>query len=171
MLKKVGIILGNFIKSSTKNEKMWIFLFPFVGTILIYLFFNCRVTDFKLFADDFNETVINVTALLASFGLAALSILISSSSDNIERAKETYTKRKDIMNKEMSYYKLQVVRNFFALFIQILVLSMSLIYKFITEVILNIEVYFYIELFWLMIAIMAQIFVIISMYYLFVGKK
>lgn len=171
MLKKIGIVIANFIKTLKLNEVVFIFIVPTTITIISYLFCNLKVEIFNEFAADFNDTIINVTSLLASFGLAALSILISSSSVNIEKAKRDVTKRKDINNKLISYYKLQVIRNFFTLFIQLILLILALMFKFIIEGELGIKIYFYIEIFLLNISIFSQIFVVVSIYYLFVTDK
>jgi hypothetical protein len=171
MLKKIGIVIANFMKTLKFNELLFIFIVPAIITISAYLFCNAKIIDFNNFANNFNETIITVTSLLASFGLAALSILISSSSANIEKAKTEATKRKDIKNKPISYYKLQVIRNFFALFTQLILLILSLMFKFISEGALAITVYFYMEVFLLNVTIFSQIFVVVSIYYLFVTDK
>lgn len=171
MLKKIGIVIVNFIKTLKKNEVFFIFVVPGIITFTSYLFCIFKIVNFNEFAADFNDTIINVTSLLASFGLAALSILISSSSINIEKAKRELTKRKDIHNKLISYYKLQVIRNFFTLFIQLILLILALMFKFIIEGELSINIYFYIEVFLLNVSIFSQIFVVVSIYYLFVTDK
>lgn len=171
MFKKIGIIVANFIKTLKLNEMFFIFVVPTIITIISYLFSNFNIQDFNIFASKFNDTIINVTSLLASFGLASLSILISSASTNIERAKKEYIDRKDINNKKISYYKLQVIRNFFSLFIQLILLILALMFKFVIEGGLVIKTYFYIEILLLNISIFSQIFIVVSIYYLFSTDK
>lgn len=188
MLKKIGIILNNFLKSCEKREIFDLLAIPFLITMSVYLFFNnnINIKDLKDFIKNFNDTVINVTSLLSAFGLASLSILVSSSSGNIDLAKQKYTKRVDRCNKSITYYKLLVLRNFYSLFLQLTLLFISIInkfiiindntinisimHKFVIEINSNITI-LYLEFYLLLCAIFAQVFVINSIYFLFISSK
>ncbi len=171
MLKKIGIILVNFMWTSKIREVAFVIGFPFIVTMALYLFCNGKINEFNEFIKAVNDTAISITALLSAFGLASLSILVTSSNENIQTAKDTVTTRKDIKGKFVSYYKLQVIRNFFSLFIQFGVLIIAIIFKFVSETSINVELYFYIEVFLLLVSIFSQIFVITSIYYLFVTPR
>lgn len=171
MLKKISIILANFIKTSKIREVIFVFGIPFIITLALYLFCNGRLNDFNEFIKSINDTIITITALLSAFGLASLSILVTSSNQNIEDAKKNVTERKDIGKKYISYYKLQVIRNFFSLFIQFGLLIIAIIFKFVSEISISVKVYFYLEVFLLFVSIFSQIFVVTSIYYLFVTPK
>ena len=175
MLRKIFIILHNFIKSLNKNEFLEIFLVPLLITVILYLFFNNefnnKFNDFLKFASNFNDTVISISSLLSAFGLAAVSILITSSNENVNKADTINTNRKDRNNKPVSYYKLQIYRSFFSLIVQIILLGISIVFKFLYEICLGVQILFYFEVFILIVAIISQLLTIVSMYYLFVKIK
>jgi hypothetical protein len=170
MFKKIGIILSNFFKSVKKKEIFDLLVIPGFITIAMYLFFNHNIGDLYKFALNFNDTVVNITSLLAAFGLASLSILVTSSSENINLAKETLTDRRDRNKKLITYYKLLVLRNFYSLFLQLILLVISIINKFIIGTINN-KIILYIEVYLLICSIFSQIFVVNSMYFLLVDSK
>lgn len=171
MLKKIGIIIKNFIITLRLTEVIFLFVIPIAITFLIYLFSNEAIFKTNNFIKDFINTTITITALLSSFGLASLSILASSSSRNIEVAKSTYTMRRKINGKGVTYYKLQVIRNFFGLLVQFIVLILSIIFNFVNITTSKIQLYFYIITFLLLVSIFSQIFIVTSIYYLFVTPK
>lgn len=171
MLRKIFIILHNFIKSLNKNEFIEIFLMPLLITVILYVFFNNKFNDFFQFASNFNDTVISISSLLSAFGLAAVSILITSSNENVNKADETNTNRKDRNNKPVSYYRLQIYRSFFSLIVQMILLGIAIVFKFLCGIGLGVLVLFYFEVFILLVAIISQLLTIISMYYLFVKIK
>lgn len=171
MLKKTYIILSNFFHSLKIKEFLEIMVLPFILTVIIYVLCNTSINDFSKFADDFTNMVISITSILGAFSLATLSIIITSSNSNIDYAKKEFTERKDRLKKNITYYKLQVLRNFFSLFLLFGLLLYSIAFKFLQSVVSNINILFYIELYMLMVAVISQIFIIQSMYFLFVEPK
>lgn len=168
MLKKTLVIVSNFFHTLKFKEFIDLFIIPLVLTIIIYVCCNHSIQDKGII--DFNSMVINIMAILGAFSIASLSIIITSSNSNIEFAKKSFTERKDRLNKTVTYYKLQILRNFFCLFI----LFASLIYGIFLKVfesIVNLKISFYFEVYILIIAIFSEIFVIQSMYFLFVELK
>lgn len=171
MFKKICIILHNFFKSAKKKELVEVLILPMICTILLYIFLNDRIYKFSDFSKDFNSTVISITSLLSAFGLAAVSILITSSSENVIKADKQMTNRFDRNNKKVSYYRLQIYRSFFSLIIQVVLLGISIIFKFLCEIDFAIYIVFYFEVYMLIVAILSQILTIVSMYYLFITIK
>lgn len=171
MLKKTYIILSNFFHSLKIKEFLEIMVLPLIFTVIIYVLCNTSINDFSKFVDDFTNVVISITSILGAFSLATLSIIITSSNINIDYAKKELTERKDRLKKNITYYKLQVLRNFFSLFLLFGLLLYSIAFKFLQNVVSNIDILFYIELYMLMVAVISQIFVIQSMYFLFVEPK
>ena len=171
MIKKTYIILSNFFYSLKIKEFLELVILPFIFTAIIYVVCNTSINDFSKFVDDFTNMVISITAILGAFSLATLSIIITSSNNNIEFAKKELTQRKDRLKKNITYYKLQVLRNFFILFILFGLLLYSIVFKFVQNVISNINILFYVEVYMLMVAVISQVFVIQSMYFLFVEPK
>ena len=171
MFKKIYIILHNFIKSANKKELIEVILAPIICTALVYIFLDNKITEFMEFSKDFNNTVISITALLAAFGLAAATILITSSNENINKADKEITKRLDRNNKAVSYYRLQIYRSFFSLIIQVVLLGVAILFKFLYQINYGIKILFYFEVAMLIIAILSQLLTIVSMYYLFIKIK
>lgn len=171
MIKKMYIILSNFFHSLKLKEFIEIIVVPFILTIAIYFLCNASINETKNFIDDFNNTVINITSILGAFSVATLSIIITSSNTNIEDAKKNITKRKDRTKKAISYYKLQVLRNSFNLFVLFALLLYAIIFKFPQNIIGNNDIFFYIEVYLLIVAIVSQFSLVQSMYFLFVDPK
>lgn len=171
MLKKVGIIVLNFLKSSKKTEIFQMIIFPLLLTILLFLFFNDKIINFNKFSDNFNDTVISIASLLSAFGLTAISLFITSSSENIKAADKTITDRIDRRGKKVSLYKLQLFRAFFSLLVQAFLLLISVIFKFFCEGEFYIKPFFYFEIWVFFVAIISQIQVIISMYFMFIKAR
>ncbi|BDR64039.1 hypothetical protein [Clostridium tetani] len=170
MFRKMGIILSDFFSTVKKIEIVDLLIIPGFITIIIYLFFNSNIRDLSKFIGEFNDIVINITSLLAAFGLASLSILATSSSENISVAKERFTNRTDRSKKLITYYQLLVLRNFYSLFLQLTLLIISVLNKFIIETNNN-KITLYLEVYLLICSIFAQIFVVNSMYFLFINPK
>lgn len=170
-MMKIYVILSNFFFSIKLKEVLELFLAPLILTILICFLCNTSIYDFSKFISEFNSTVINITAILGAFSLASLSIIITSSNTNIDKAKEEYTNRLDRNRKFITYYKLQILRNFFSLFLLFGLLIYAIIFIFLQNVLSNLCVLFYIEVYLLLVSLIAQIFVIQSMYFLFVEPK
>lgn len=171
MQKKIRIIIMNFFKILKLNEIIELFIIPTILTILIYSFGVIYIKDLGKFLEDFNGVVINVTAILAGFGMSSLGLLISSSSENIEVAKKTMTRREDKNNKLVSYYKLQILRNFYSLLMLFGLLAYSLILIFLIKISNITNILLFIEILLLIVAIFSQVFVIQSLYFLFVEDK
>lgn len=171
MLKKMFIILANFFKSLKFKEFVGLILTPIMITLLLYYFGNSSIKNFNEFVDKFNSTVISIASILGAFSLASLSIIITSSNENIVEAKKKFTKRKDRNNKLVTYYKLQIMRNFFSLFVLFGLLFYAITFTFIQNIIFDLRFAFYFEVFILFVAVFSQIFVIESMYFLFVEVK
>jgi len=170
IIKKIFIILFNFIRVCKLKELIEVFVAPLLISFVLYIVFNKGLVNNITFFSDINETVITVTSLLSAFGLAALSILVTSSGNNIEEAKQTFTNRKSLGNKSVSYYKLLVIRGFFSLFIQLITLTLALFLKFIIETNAH-TILIYIEVYFLLVALESQYFMVMSMYYLLIEPK
>ncbi|AGF57011.1 putative PurR-regulated permease PerM [Clostridium saccharoperbutylacetonicum] len=79
MFKKIYIILFNFFKTSKRNELFEMIILPIIISIILYIFSKNLIIKIDDFVCDFNNTVISITALLVAFGVASLSILVTSS--------------------------------------------------------------------------------------------
>ncbi len=171
MVYKTYIIIRNFISSATKKELADILLVPFFITIFIYFLVGSSLLSNESFLSNFNSLVISTASILVSFGIASLSAIISSSSPNIEAAQNFVTDRVDRNNKYINYYKLQILRNFFSLFILFGLLIFSIIMIFVSLPHRFMLYLYYFQIYLLLLSIYSQIFVIQSLYFLFVDNK
>lgn len=173
-LGKVGRILANSLITLKLKEVMCLFILPFLLIIFIFTSTNEYIICNNLFINNFIDKVINITTLLSSFGLASLSILVSSSSKNIEVAQNTECEnRKNINGYKTTYYQLQFYRSISGLLIQFIVLILAITFNFLFLKYINtfMYIFFYVILYLLIVSLMFQILSIVSIYYLFVNKS
>lgn len=163
MFKKISIIIRNFFSTATLLELAEVFLFPLLITIIFTIFRNTLNSPSKFLAD-FNNTAITIVSLLAAFGVASVTLLITANNVNIEISKDSYTKRLDINKKNISYYKLIVIRSFFTLILLLFLIIFFILTKFFTKFNLLL---IYIDLYLILVAISSQLLSISSLYFLF----
>ena len=165
MYNKFIRVLRNFYKTARLKEIRELHGTAFILALFLILFFIKRIEDISLFASKFNDSTLTITALLGAFGIATITILLTSSGDNIRLAKKNLTKRKDINKKVISYFKLLVIRSFYNLLLQLGMLFISVIYLVLLKFLDN-KILLYIEVFMLINMLLTQIFVVISLYHL-----
>jgi len=76
-----------------------------------------------------NSTIINLTGILIGFTITSLSLISSSSNEGIKQLKEKTTKSQ-INNKNVSYYRVLLSRMSFTIFIELMLLSVSILIAF-----------------------------------------
>ncbi|WP_297520446.1 hypothetical protein [uncultured Clostridium sp.] len=164
MFKKILIIFQNFLKSANKKELCEIFIIPLI--LSLGCFFITKKVDVIDNLSEFNDAIITISSLLVAFGVASLTILATSASDNISLAKKEQTDRKDRMNYYISYYKLLMIRSVFSLVYLIMILFIAISIKFLGDTI-SCAIIGYIEFYLIATAIMLQILTVTSLYFLF----
>lgn len=102
--------------------------------ILSYIFQRTNVESIYALCDDLLNQLGTILALFISFSMAYLSIIISSSSKNVDDLKETYSKIYAIDNKPCTMYQVLSVDLTYTLDIQIIFLMFVLLQKFIISV-------------------------------------
>ncbi|MBU3146833.1 hypothetical protein [Clostridium sp. CF012] len=165
MYNKFIRIWRDFYKTAKLKEIGELHGTAFVLTFILIAFCMSKIEDILTFASKFNDSALTITSLLGAFGIATITILLTSSSDNIRVAKGKLTKRKDINNKEISYFKLLVIRSFYNLLLQLGMLFIAVIYQVLLKFLDN-KILLYIEVFMLLNMLLTQIFVVISLYHL-----
>ncbi|MDQ4680375.1 hypothetical protein, partial [Stenotrophomonas maltophilia group sp. RNC7] len=94
MLKKTKNILLSFWKSSKGCEILEIYGIP---TLIVFITIGLvNKTSINNFTQNFLESNLTIAALLAAFGVASVTIIMTSSSKNIEVAKTMLTARLNI---------------------------------------------------------------------------
>lgn len=175
MLRKIIRIIRNFIRTLEKSELVEIFFFPIIATVFIYFLCNTSLINFdggiNKFISEFNNIVISTTSIISAFGMGSLGMIVASSSPNIEAAKDYMTEKVGVNGICLSYYKIQILRHFFSLFVLFLLLIYSICMLFIQILKINIMPLLYIEIFLLFLALISQVFVIQGIYFLFIDPK
>lgn len=119
------------IESDSLRKKKLIFsmIFIFFSTVL-FLFSNIEnKIDFFL---GFIDTELNIVSLLLSFSIAYLTILITTSGNNIDILKKIKMECK-VNTEEISAYKYLLIELTFSIYLEILLLFILIINKFIVH--------------------------------------
>ena len=84
---------------------------------------------FNNFILDYIDLEIDIVALLLSFSIAYLTILITSDSQNIKRLK-SYNTKIEIDNKNISLYQILLIQLTYIIYSEVILLILLLIHKF-----------------------------------------
>ena len=169
--------IEEFYQMITSREKTKIILCPIILGLVSY-FVGDHVHPKVMFelvdfcTDIFNQ-ILTILTLFISFSMAYLSILLSSSSENIDGLKDSFSKIHKIRNKECSLFQVLVVKITYTLLIEIIFLIFVLAEKFvicispekIIEMLLSINISVFSHIMIMMIII------VIDMYYAFWKSK
>ncbi|MBA2868859.1 hypothetical protein [Methanococcus maripaludis] len=143
------IILNN-IAVSRWDEKIIMYLVPIILTLPVFLIdwetIGCGLGDFV-------SSILTISALLVTFGVASITILFTSSSKNIEHAKEFYAVEitanvedkkddkkvsneekednlvKDVNGKAVNFFQLIIIRSYYAVVMEFLLIGLGLLSK------------------------------------------
>ncbi|ADD02656.1 hypothetical protein TthWC1_2579 [Thermoanaerobacter thermohydrosulfuricus WC1] len=174
MFRKILMIIKDFVKSSKRRELVEVYLVPLIFAFVLLFFYNkldVNTNERYEFIKTFTDNILTIASLLAAFGVASITIILTSSSGNIEVAKKkTIKDRKDADNIPITYYKLVLIRNYYNIVVQFCLLFVSIIAKFIicNQILILILL---IELWLLLHSIFLQVFVITTVYFLMWENK
>lgn len=167
MFSKVKSIICDFYTSLSTKEKLGL-LSP-IPIILIYFYFfsgSMPSSEINEYILSINDATLTTMALLLAFGLGVVTLLFSSGSKSIQKAKEYYPN--NIKNKDnipLNYYELILIRIYYSLIIQVFMVLFSLIVKILFHSTTSIIIVS-IESIILLHAILVEFKIIISMYHL-----
>jgi hypothetical protein len=174
MFKKIFMIIKDFIKSSKRGELIEVYLVPLIfvfALLVLYNKLNVNINERYMFIKTFIDNVLTIASLLAAFGVASITIILTSCSRNIEVAKKKIIKnRKDAQNIPITYYKLVLIRNYYNIVIQFSILFISIIAKFIICNQIAVLILL-IELWLLLHSIFLQVLVTTTVYFLMWENK
>ena len=103
-----------------------------IGLLVYYKIFSLE--EFRDFLSEYISSEIEIIALLLSFSIAYLTILITSDSENVKRLK-MYCVDKKIDGKNISLYQILLIQITYTIYNEIVLLILLLIHKFIFPVI------------------------------------
>lgn len=167
MLKKLIDIIRNFYKTLTTKGKFIVIFPPILMGLSFFIFKKCIPTNnIPEYTSSINDSILNIMSLLVAFGLGVVTLLYSSSSPSIQRAKEYYPSGViGVNNIPINYYQLIIIRIFYSLISQIFLVLFSF---FIKIFLFNASSLWFIllEIVLLTHTILVELKVIISMYHL-----
>lgn len=172
MINQLKDVAKNFILTLRKSEKIEIYVTPLIISCLfcvLYAIFKNR--DFINFIFDFNKSIITFASILTAFSIAVVTILSTSTSENIRIAQNKIIKPsiKNINRENISYYQYVLVRSFYASYINVLLLLISIIYILIANIVSELifhAVFFILLVFFTLHAILILVLVITALYHL-----
>ena len=140
-LFKSEILLPFFDYNQIENKKeniirslILFFVSVFVSSILFIYNYIFDSNNLNEFIKGYVGTEIDIIALLLSFSIAYLAILISSDNNSIKKLKE-YKTDKHIDNKKISLYKILLIQITYTVYNEIVLLVSLLLHKFIMPLI------------------------------------
>lgn len=122
------------MRSRKKAEVSFYVVFPIL-IALVFLIFDSAIStcrDFSLdgFTQDFLNQIITMLVLFISFSMAYLSIIITSSSENVNNLKTTYSKEHFLLKKNCTLYQVLVNEITYELIFEIIFLILVFFEKF-----------------------------------------
>lgn len=135
-----------FYVLKTKKEKILYLALPLIITIVLILYFkgihmNNKEFEIKILLSDNINTLISVMALFISFSMAYFSLLVSSSSKNIEELKTRTSIDYEFNNNPVYLFQILITDLTYSIFAEIILLIILFIEKFIIIVSSNISIY------------------------------
>lgn len=163
MFKKSYYIILDFYKSIRLGEFIESIIIPLVFTLLAFATQDGNLNN--ELKTSFNDSVLTITSFLIAFSICAITLLFSTSSQNIEDAKKQITERKNHRNKKVSYFQLIQIRSYYNVCIEFLLIVLTIFYKLFSEG-LNLNALFYVNIFLIVHILFVLCFVVIHMYHL-----
>lgn len=167
MLCKFIKIIRNFFKTLSFKETLEITI-PSLVVGIVFFFSKNSISQDNIsdFISEINDSTLTVMSLLVAFGLGVVTLIYSSSSKSIENAKKLYIDGKtNINNIPINYYQLLLIRIYYSLLLQIIMVLLSLLIKIFFYSTTSLWLVWF-EIIILIHAILVEIKVIISMYHL-----
>ncbi len=167
MFDKIKSIVFDFYASLSCKEKLGL-LSP-IPIILIYFYFfryTIPVNEMNDYILGINDATLTTMALLLAFGLGVVTLMFSSGSPSIQKAKNYYPA--NVTNKDnikLNYYELILVRIYYSLIIQVSMVLFSLLVKILLHSTTSLIVVI-VESILLLHAILVEFKIVISMYHL-----
>lgn len=122
LLNEVLIPVGDYFRVSQCREFIYEWFLPFLISIGAGFLMATGSTVDQV--QKLNSVVVNFSAILVGFSVAALSIISASSGGTIQDLKETQTKRR-VLGKKISLYRLVLINFIYVLFIEFMVVLLG----------------------------------------------
>lgn len=163
MIKKSFYIICDFYKSIKLSELIESLLLPLCISLLVFIFLGKNFDG--EFLSSFNDSILTITSFLIAFSICAVTLLFSTSSNNIDLAKKTITNRININKEKITYFQLIQIRSYYNVIIEFILIMLSISYKILSKG-FNVTALFYINLFLIIHILSILCFVVIHMYHL-----
>ncbi len=163
MFKKLVLIFKDFYKSINLSEFIELVFIPLFMVVVLFLLIN---DSLKMdFIKEFNGDILTISSLLVAFGLSSITLLFSTSNNNIEKAKEFITSRVNNSGFNINYFQLIQIRAYYAVLCELVLIILTLISKLLL-IKYNLYFMFYVNIFLLIHILFVLSLSIINMYHL-----
>jgi hypothetical protein len=127
----------DYLKTKTAKEKVSHILTPAIVAIIV-VFLQYKFTralpvekfDYIKIINDLISSSLSVVALFISFSLACLTVLVSSSSENITKSQQDYHEKYRIDGKKVSLFQLLLIDLTYTVIIQAIFIVILFLQKF-----------------------------------------
>ncbi|WP_223812906.1 hypothetical protein [Geobacillus sp. 47C-IIb] len=129
-------VILNYLKFSTKSEKIFDFFIPLLmtGGILLFIFYKDPSTSTVLKGvKDINNQSLTFISILAGFNIASISVIATSNSKLFAELKLKYSKKvegKSLYEVMLTFFSAAIVTQFFIILVGIVILVISSIVNF-----------------------------------------
>lgn len=138
------------MRKKVKGENLFYILFPcFLSLVFLILdskFSTCREFSLDGFTQDFLNQIVTMLTLFISFSMAYLSIIITSSSKNVDDLKDKESKTYCLENDKCTLYQVLVNEITYTLIFEIIFLITVFLEKFLMYLLMDFLIKFVIAL-------------------------
>lgn len=169
MFKKLTLIVKDFNIITTNKDLLWYFLIIplFFSFSSIYIIEN----DINAFTTQLLDSCLTLASLLTAFSMTSITILTTSNSPNIEKAKQYGIEKISSAGYELTYYQFIVIKSFYSILCNLLLLSFAFILQMVLVKFNVIKLALFLITFLLVHSIVALFNMIVSLYSLIYPNK
>lgn len=158
-------LVKDYFVTLKKKELFFEWFIPLIIGLIFYFFSNINNNELH----NFIPTIVNVLAILVGFSIATITILSTTSSQNVNNLKKIISDRK-IGNKQINLYQLIMITFSFILFIEIILLIFNLLIC-LFSISLYYKILFGINIFFMLHILLLNIRNITNIYFIFYREK
>lgn len=159
-------LIKDYFETSEKKELFYEWMAPLVLGVVFYFI---PTFGFQSLSSEIISNFINVLAILVGFSITSISILTTSSSENVNNLKGILSRRK-LGNRLISLYQLIVITFSFVLVVEIFLLVYNLFLQFFINTTYS-KILFSIDIFFITNILLLNLRNITNIYFIFFRRK
>jgi len=121
------IPIKDYLTTLKIREAIFDWLIPLIITLLAYIFI-LRGSQYTESLKQLNGYIISLLGILIGFSITSVTLLVTSSSKNIEELQETVASQRKIAGQKINLYQLILINFTFVLMVEVFTLAINLIY-------------------------------------------